>query len=314
MKIRWFTYFIMIYLLTAVSWWTLLLFNKNKQVFTTQIELATYQNEGHLDEIIREYQRQKIMILGEGIFLGASLLAGIWLINRANRRELDAINRQNNFLLAITHELKSPLSSIKLILGTIKNRQLNKAQSNELTVSAEEEVMRLEEMIENLLLSSSLDNDSHLILESLALDELLFGLLQELRKKFDHLDFVFINDQEQPVVVKGDRRFVSIALKNILENAQKYGDNSEIRIELFRYNGTALIRIADYGQGISQKEKKLIFDRFYRSGSEWTRASKGTGLGLYIAKKIIAGHSGNITVLDNKPKGTIFEISLPTDA
>ncbi len=314
MKIRWFTYFIMIYLLTAVSWWTLLLFNKNKQVFKTQIELATYQNEGHFDEIIREYQRQKIMILGEGIFLGASLLAGIWLINRGNRRELDAINRQNNFLLAITHELKSPLASIKLIFQTIKNRQLSKKQNNELAKAAETEVVRLEEMIENLLLSSSLEGDSNLVSEIIALDELLFDLLQDLGKKFDDLNFVFRNHQEKHVVVKGDKRFISIAFKNILENAQKYGDHSEIRIELSQKANKAIVRIVDKGRGISEQEKKLIFDRFYRSGSEWTRGAKGTGMGLYVAKKIIASHNGNVAVLDNEPKGTIFEISLPVNA
>ena len=103
----------------------------------------------------------------------------------------------------------------------------------------------------------------------------------------------------------------SVAL-NLLENAVKYGDQSpNIDTQISQKNGSIFCEISDNGIGISDKEKKHIFKKFYRVGSEETRTTKGTGLGLYIVKEIVKAHGGEIRVEDNFPKGTRFKITLP---
>jgi len=313
MKIKWFTYFVMFYLLLASSWWTLLLYNKNQTEFNYKKELSNYISDYSEADIANEYRRQRKMILGEGIFLGCTLIAGIWLIYRGNRKELDTINRQNNFLLAITHELKSPLSSIDLILQTIENRQLDKDQLSKLIQTGGEEVKRLERMIKNLLLSSKEEHTSELSFRTVEIDQVLFNILLEFRERFPDSDISFLNHSNKSIKSKADENLLSIAIRNIVDNAQKYGDNSKITIELSDFDGNIQIKISDYGVGINQRDKKKIFDRFFRSGDEWTRTTTGTGIGLFISKKIIGAHSGNIQVEDNLPNGTTFLINLPSD-
>ncbi|HYH56159.1 MAG TPA: sensor histidine kinase, partial [Anseongella sp.] len=101
------------------------------------------------------------------------------------------------------------------------------------------------------------------------------------------------------------------ALSNLVENALKYSPpEAGIEIELREENSRACLRVADRGQGIPEKEKEKIFDKFYRAGNEETRRTKGTGLGLFIVKQVLDNHGAAITVKDNEPSGTVFEITI----
>jgi len=99
-------------------------------------------------------------------------------------------------------------------------------------------------------------------------------------------------------------------ISNLLENARKYSDSSEtpIEIELYKNNQSAYLLVKDQGIGIPENEKEKIFDKFYRIGNENTRASRGTGLGLFIVKKIVSLYKYDISVKNNSPKGSIFEV------
>ncbi|MCY7409311.1 MAG: sensor histidine kinase [Chitinophagales bacterium] len=101
-------------------------------------------------------------------------------------------------------------------------------------------------------------------------------------------------------------------ITNLIENAIKYStDQSKIRIDLKEVNEKVVLKIADDGLGIPDSEKKKVFQKFYRIGQEETRKTKGTGLGLFIVEKIMALHKGNVSVSDNLPRGSIFEVTLP---
>jgi K+-sensing histidine kinase KdpD len=96
----------------------------------------------------------------------------------------------------------------------------------------------------------------------------------------------------------------------LIDNAIKYAPKtSPIHISLQEQNKKALLKVADEGFGISNEEKKKVFDKFYRTGNENTRSAKGTGLGLYLCKKIVEDHKGYITVTDNLPQGSIFTVT-----
>ena len=100
---------------------------------------------------------------------------------------------------------------------------------------------------------------------------------------------------------------------NLIDNAFKYSpDSSVVRVSLEEQNEKAILKIADEGKGIPNSEKKKIFKKFYRVGDETVRNTKGTGLGLYLCKRIVNDHKGTISVYDNSPKGSIFEVSLPS--
>jgi two-component system, OmpR family, sensor histidine kinase CiaH len=98
-------------------------------------------------------------------------------------------------------------------------------------------------------------------------------------------------------------------ISNLLENAQKYSPTSKtITCKLYKKNKKIYLQIIDEGAGIPNNEKENIFQKFYRIGNEQTRHSKGTGLGLFISKKIVLSHKAEITVTDNDPQGTIFTV------
>ncbi|HMX38198.1 MAG TPA: sensor histidine kinase, partial [Ferruginibacter sp.] len=112
--------------------------------------------------------------------------------------------------------------------------------------------------------------------------------------------------------VLGDRLLLQLLVNNLIDNAIKYSPKeAAIRIELSGGQHRLSLRVKDEGKGISDEEKKKIFNKYYRVGNAATRAAKGTGLGLYLSKKIARQHNANISVTDNAPTGSIFTVELP---
>lgn len=315
---------IMSYLLLALIWWTILLLQKNEDAYLFQSNnIKLYQektlgiNEYDISKdheyllLTEEYSKQRWMILGEGIFFGLSMIIGIGLILRSSKRTIATNKQQNNFLLAITHELKTPVASVKLILQTIFKRSLNKEQLESLASNALQENQRLESLVDNILLSTKLIDGYHFHMESIDFKELLAYLTITQNKRLQLRKVTFIDKTENTsCVVKADRNALIIALNNLVDNAIKYSSD-DVQIVLSNRNDHALsLAINDAGKGIEAKEAKLIFDKFYRSGNEETRDSKGTGLGLYLVKEIINAHNGKVYYQKGKPTGSQFIIEL----
>jgi len=146
------------YMLIALTWWTMLLNKKSNSEYLLKkelLELKSSQNlpdfQLSLNSLQDELDRQRKMILGEGLAFGIMLIIGIILIFRAFRKELELAEKENNFLLSITHELKSPIASIQLILETFKKRKLENSLKEELTDNALGETKRLNALVGNLL-------------------------------------------------------------------------------------------------------------------------------------------------------------------
>ena len=114
-------------------------------------------------------------------------------------------------------------------------------------------------------------------------------------------------------MVEGDKMGLVSIVTNLIENAVKYNqkENPKIVVNLNFEKNNIKFEVADNGIGISDKEKKNIFERFYRVGNEDTRRTKGTGLGLYIVRQIVKAHQGKIQVVDNQPVGTRFIVNFP---
>lgn len=308
----------------AFAWWSILLFTKNRDAFRAKRDLyrigmiaegAISNDEEFLQtaaykDLSKRYQRQEWMILGEATFFVISLVIGVWLINRGYNKEVMAAQQRRNFLLSITHELKSPIASIRLVLETFMKRTLRPEQVDKLSKNAIQETERLNTLVNDLLLSAKLESAYQLHAEEVNLEKLLREIIRKLETKYPKANFSF--QLEETALMLGDKLGLTSVALNLLENAVKYSQSDpEILIQLKQTEQGIKLCIADHGIGISDKEKKKIFEKFYRVGNEDTRQTKGTGLGLYIVNQIIKAHNGQIEVLDNDPKGTIFQIILP---
>ncbi|MEL6657200.1 MAG: ATP-binding protein [Bacteroidota bacterium] len=322
------TYFVLGYMTLAFVWWSVLLWTKNQDAYRAKIELQQlgmaaegaisspmdfYTSERY-QELKKAYRRQERMILGETIFLSISLLAGMYVIYLGYRREVKASRQQRNFLLSITHELKSPIAGIRLALETIAKRgdQLPVDKRQQLSERGIKEADRLNKLVEDLLLSARLENAYQFQQEPLDLTQMAKRIVGRMKQQRPdaHIQLDIAPDVPQ---IQGDRQALTSVLINLVENALKYsGGQPDVNVKLHTAaNQEVVLEVEDHGIGISNLDKERIFEKFYRVGSEDTRRTKGTGLGLFIVKELVRAHQGHISVSDNEPQGTIFKVTLP---
>lgn len=321
-------YFVITYVLVAGGWWACLLWIKNQDAALARQQVLWVQYQYEVGEtaqyndflatepslrLTRQYDRQKWMILGESAVLLSLIVLGIWKIAHSRQKEIALARQQQNFLLSITHELKSPLAVIQLTLDTFSKRELTREQQQMLTNNGLSETERLKKLVDDLLLAARVDGGYQYNFEPLDLVGLAQKCIQIIAPKFaGSIDFE--NQLDQATINQGDPQTLSFALLNLLENAAKYAkDGSRIIVRLLNNieKNAYCIEVADFGKGIPKKEREHIFNKFYRVGNEDTRQTKGTGLGLYIAREIVKAHRGKIFVRDNQPKGAVFTITLP---
>ena len=324
--LRLISYLVMAYMLVAFGWWSVLLYMQNRDAFQAKSELlrlVAFADERARDqtsfellpeyrELRADYKRQERMILGEAIFIAVSLLVALWFINSGYTRIIRSSEQQRNFLLSITHELKSPLASIRLVLQTFMRRELPLDKARNFAESGLAETDRLTQLVNDLLLSARLESAYRPDIQPLNLGALLDDVTDTLRRKYPDAYFHLHDDGTVPFI-QADRAGITSVAYNLLENAVKYGgENPEITQTLTRSadGKTAHWTVADNGIGIPEADRRRIFEKFYRVGSEETRHTKGTGLGLYIVRETLRAQGGNITVRSNEPYGTIFEVTL----
>lgn len=251
------------------------------------------------------------MILGEGSVFIFVFTIGAYNLHKAINRERKLAEQKKNFLLSVTHELKSPLASIKLYMETIQKRKLDHSQIMDFAGKCLLDVDRLNDMVENMLLAAKIENSSYTFpKEKFNLSVLVDGVVNRLQiNKCDFTQQLINAEIEPKVEITGDKFALTSVVTNLIENAVKYSEPcSEVNVRLFTKEGQVYLMVADHGIGIPDQEKTRIFDRFYRVGSEETRNTKGTGLGLYIVKQVLDKHHASIRVKDNKPAGSVFEV------
>jgi K+-sensing histidine kinase KdpD len=254
--------------------------------------------------------RNKIfMIIGEGGVFLLLLFFGIWWIKKNVWQDLKRAQKEKNFLLAVTHELKTPIAAIRLNTQTLKNRKLTEEQSQDLCTDIITESNRLETLVNNILLATQFEQNT--VLGNWQKTD-LSALVEAQIKRFQQLfpeRTVNSNIHSNIFIQAEENMFVSL-LFNLLENANKYSHASEpISVLLKGSEHIVLLEISDFGIGIPNEERKSVFEKFYRVGNEQTRSQKGTGLGLYIVKEICKAHKAEITIGDNSPRGSRFQIT-----
>jgi signal transduction histidine kinase len=254
---------------------------------------------------------RKGMIMGEGCMFVTVFLVGAYFLHQSLNKEAKLQEQKKNFLLSVTHELKSPLASIKILLQTIQKRDLSKVQILDFIDKSLLDVERLDDMVENMLLASKIDNRSYTFPKAkFNLSVLVDSIVNRLQISKCDCNQQIINAEIEPKIeITGDKFALTSVVTNLVENAVKYSSPCEsVNVKLFEKDGKIYFQVADHGIGIADNEKPRIFDKFYRVGSEDTRNTKGTGLGLYIVKEVLDKHQASIKVKDNRPAGSVFEV------
>jgi signal transduction histidine kinase len=173
--------------------------------------------------------------------------------------------------------------------------------------AALQETNRLDTLATNILVASQLEGEYVQSKESLSLTTLVQHSMQDFRHRFPDRHW---EEQIAPdCTLVGDALLLQLLVNNLVENAVKYSPREgAITVSLEKRGHSIVLAVADQGQGIPDDEKKKIFDKFYRTGQETTRRTKGTGLGLYLCRKIAEDHNATLKVADNSPVGSIFTV------
>ncbi len=319
---RFFTTFyalLLLYITAALLFWGISLHKQSRTIFEQERQALVEKVDSvaqpavyraNLARLEGKRELRKKQYIGEGATFFLVILIGAGVVYTSFRRNIRLSRQQNNFMLAVTHELKSPIAGIKLSLQTIQKRALTEEQRQTLISRCIEESDRLNDLCNNMLITSQMEGRQYVqAREQFDFSELLEESAAAYQKRYPER---FEADIAEGLMVNGDMALLQMAVNNLLENAIKYTPaESIVSITLKQMRDKLFLQVADQGKGIPDEEKKKIFSKFYRIGDEATRHTKGTGLGLYLTKRIIKQHKGKLCVKDNNPTGAVFEISLP---
>jgi hypothetical protein len=307
-------WFMLSYILAALIWWFMELWRQNTHEFNyrkSSINLNDpyYANRVTALEIARK--KKESQFIGEGLFFLLMTITGAVFVYRTARYQIRLNEQQRRFMATVTHELKTPIAVTRLNLETLRTRKLEGAVQEKLINNTLEENNRLNDLCNNILLTSQLDAGEYkLSMEDTDLNDLAARVTADFRQRFPERDLIYTGPDK--IMIRADVLFLQLALNNVIENALKYSPKeSTVTIQVGQQGEKVILRVADHGPGIPQAEKKLVFGKFYRMGEENTGATKGTGLGLYLSKRIVMDHEGELFILDNKPKGSIFVLEFP---
>lgn len=249
-----------------------------------------------------------LLALGS-VFL-ACILAGVIVYLVLSVRAINLNRRQSNFVDSVTHELKSPIASLKLYLQTLSRRKVSEEQQRDFHRFMLEDVERLDQLINHLLDAARVERrTADEKLENCRLDQVLAQCVENIRQRFD-LPAQAIQLDSESLMVHANPVDLNIVFRNLIDNAVKYGGSPpEVFVSSRFSNGEARVCIVDNGPGIPRQLRRKIFGRFVRLGNELERSTQGTGLGLYLVRTVIRGLGGRIRVRDRRGQtGTEFEV------
>jgi len=308
-------WFLLLYLLAALAWWYIELMQQNDILFNyqqSQINISSNKNiKSQLSVIQDARDRNAKQYLGEGLTFFIITIIGAVFIYGVVRRQISLQTQQQNFMMAVTHELKTPIAATKLSLETLKRHKLDELRQNEILTGAINETERLNALCNNILLSSQLESGGYTVTKyEFDFSAMVDSAVTEFKKRYPAREINSI--VEDKIIFHGEEFLIRLVLNNLLENAVKYTPESmPLTVELVKQLNRIDLLVKDLGPGIPEAEKERIFEKFYRIGNESTRTSKGTGLGLYLSNKIIKNHHGRIALSNNLPSGSVFKITLP---
>ncbi len=259
--------------------------------------------------------RQIASYLWTGILVIIAALCLALIMARYLTRQLVQAQLKNDLVATVSHELKTPLSSMRILVDTLLSDNHTDAETTRdylRIISRENE--RLSLLIDNFLNYSRLSQSGQVFkLTSQNPGKLAKSAAHAVTEKFEYADFNFeIDIQSDLPGIEADEDAIVTALVNLLDNAFKYsGTSQHVKFQVYQREGFIVFSVIDYGIGLSKKEKDKVFEKFYRADQKLTTATSGVGLGLSIVQSIVDAHSGTIKVTSSSGEGSTFSISIP---
>jgi signal transduction histidine kinase len=251
------------------------------------------------------------------LVLGLTVVGG-YLVWRDVRRELRVAELRSQFVSSVSHELKTPLTSIRMFAETLQMRgSADPGIHAEYLDTIVNESERLTRLLNNVLDFSRIERGQKTYqMQSTPLTDVVNACVHTMQYPLAEQGFeLHVSIGEDLPPIEADRDALEQAILNLLTNAMKYsGQSRDIDLRVSRQNGSALIQVADHGIGIPAKEHQRIFEKFYRAPGPENRAIPGTGLGLALVDHIAKAHGGNVEVSSAPGHGSTFSIRLPISA
>jgi len=300
-------------MVAAFIWWYVSLEKQNDQIASIQYSSIQSNDPSIIQKSksIETYQlRKRKQFLGEALTFLFLFFVGAVYVYRSLLKQLRYSNQQQNFMMAVTHELKTPIAVTQLNVETLLKRELSVEQQKNLLHNALKETQRLDTLCNNILLASQLDLGEYQQNKQLVdFDVLISVAIKSFKERYPQR--VFQSQIEQAIQVQGEPLLLQMLIHNLLDNAHKYAPiETPIEVVLTKKGARIILEVKDQGVGIPISEREKVFEKFYRVGAEFTRSTKGTGLGLFLCKKIAQFHQAQLTIKPNEPQGTIFSFIL----
>jgi signal transduction histidine kinase len=256
-------------------------------------------------------------VLGVGVALLVVVLAGVIVYLALTVKAIALSQRQSNFIDSVTHELKSPLASLKLYLQTLTRRSVPPEQQADFHRFMLQDVERLDGLVDHLLdAARTLHRPPSPTDDVTELRPLLESVRAAVTQRHAVAEDCVRLDCGPGLAVRGREADVEIVLRNLVDNAVKYSlPEPGVEVSAVAANGRVTVRVADNGPGIPLAQRHAVFGRFVRLGSELERSTPGTGLGLFLVRSLVKQLRGKVSVKGRiGQRGSIFEVELPAAA
>jgi signal transduction histidine kinase len=297
-KRGWLTAFLGAYILLQFLWWASLLVRQQRQIF--ELNNATDEK---LNQAIR-------MIIGEGLVFFGLLSLGFIVIWRSIKREIEQARKERHFLLAVTHELKTPIAGSQIAIDSLRKHEWDEKTKNLLLDDAQAGLTRLEQRVENILQNNRLISGKEMTKVLFEPEEVVTHVMQRhLVGPYQERVIELQNEIHEAFEIEGDADALALAWGNLLENALKYSPAQEpVIIGIDRTEDGLSVSFDDGGSGIPKDQRDNVLKKFERLKDSET---SGTGLGLYLADQILRMHKGRLRIETNERGGSRIATWIP---
>ena len=300
------------YMIAAFIWWYVSLEKQNNEIAaikfqSIQINDPSLKAKTHA---IQDFQLRKTkQFIGEGLTILVLFLLGAIYVYRSLKKQLRYADQQQNFMMAVTHELKTPIAISHLNIETLLKRDLDSTQQLKLLEATLKETKRLDSLSTNILLTAQLDMGQYEANKQLVnVSELVRQNIKSFQERYPSR--ICNTMVEDAMEIQGEPLLIQLLINNLIDNANKYAPVTEpIYIHLQSQQNRIQLIVKDQGPGIAAADKNKVFEKFFRVGAETTRTTKGSGLGLYLCKRIAEFHNATIQLTTNTPTGSIFTVT-----
>ena len=307
---------VLLILLVLASYWIYDHVRYTQSVRSQLTELYDSQTDrAEIAALDRDADMRINRILWEGGFFLVVLLGGLTVMTRTIRHDAELRRRQQNFLAAVSHEFKSPLASIRLAAETLalRSKEPEAARLSQRILADDDRLLR---MVENLLDTTRLEEGRHKLKPApLELAPLIATIAEAASERAAHAGITINRDIDSDIHLTIDRTALEAILSNLLDNSLNAciaGSGKEIKIRARRLGSGVQLSVSDDGAGFPSEDAEMIFEKFYRAGDEMRRSTPGSGLGLYIVRRLVELSDASISARSDGPgHGAEFLITWP---